>query len=486
MGESQPHITLLPYDILLEIAECTPTADVLSLSLASLQMRSSLLPRLYRSVVLGSSAACIAALPMLTQHPHICGSVRELRVRPNYRLSWPVPDTAVDEAWVADQVAEIAKHLGGLHTFEWDGAQFPGNRLWMALRNSCRELKTLQCTTAFREFDARSHLFAFENLSAFTLCVRQNMDEPPSGKGWNFPAQLWQMLGRCPNLELLNISSSDASVQFVPIRDLANGRWPRLRSLTLTLMQYEVEHRMQALQTFLLAHPTIRQLAIHPRTWNRAPQHTIFTPAALPLLSSFVGGYYHLEQLPSPRAIQTLDLTYAPISHGVLERLVASLRSFVVLTSLDLRLNDGATPDELRDLSASCPGLVRLRLTFVEYAEIREWAIQGIARLLRSLPHLHAFSLDKRYLANDSTLRTALLLFQHAPALREINLRWTDQWCRHGLKEHGTFTVLDEPGAKFIDALERGLEIGGATFLRHSRHPAPGLSLRSGTEREWY
>ncbi|KAJ7435265.1 hypothetical protein FB451DRAFT_1194741 [Mycena latifolia] len=56
------------------------------------------------------------------RHPDVCGYIRELRLRPNYRLSWPAADTTVDEAWVVDQVTEITNHLDGLHTFELDGA----------------------------------------------------------------------------------------------------------------------------------------------------------------------------------------------------------------------------------------------------------------------------------------------------------------------------------------------------------------------------
>ncbi|KAJ6504931.1 hypothetical protein DFH09DRAFT_1439659 [Mycena vulgaris] len=85
-------------------------------------------------------------------------------------------------------------------------------------------------------------------------------------KGWTFPVELWNMLGRCPVLKILGLRSSDD--------------WPGLRSLTLTLMQYEAEHDLEALRAFVLAHTTIEHLAIHPRTWNRAPQHTLFAPTA--------------------------------------------------------------------------------------------------------------------------------------------------------------------------------------------------------------
>ncbi|KAJ7670463.1 hypothetical protein B0H17DRAFT_1209329 [Mycena rosella] len=472
MSGSKPHITSLPYDTILEIGQCIHTADVLSLSLTSLQMRGLFLSLLYRSMLLGSSAACASALPMLRRNPEVCRCVRELRVRPNYRLSWPIADTYVDEAWVADLVAEIATHLNVLHTFEWDGAELAGDPLWMSLRVSCPELKAIHCTTTFREFHPNSELFKIDNLSAFSLCVRRSIDGPPRSKGWNFPVQLWNMIYHCPNLELLNISSPDASVQYVPVWDLTNGRWPRFHSLTLTLMQYEVEHRLEALHAFLLAHPTIRHLAIHPRTWNRAPQHTLFAPGALPMLSSFVGAYYHLERFSCPREIRILDLTYAPVSHGVLERLVSSLRSFVALTNLDLRLNDSATREELRELS-SCPALVCLRLTFLEYIEIRVWDITWLAKALRDLPRLRTFSLEKGYLLEDSTLKTALLLLKHVPWLKEINLRWTDRRCLNQLKEHGTFTAVDKAGCRYLEVWERGLESNEATFSRCYRHRVP-------------
>ncbi|KAJ6520979.1 hypothetical protein DFH09DRAFT_1193355 [Mycena vulgaris] len=447
-----PMLSSLPYDIVLDITECAPSADVLNLSLTSQEMRSLLIPRLYRSVFLGSSAACSSALPMFRRHPDVCGCIRELVVRPNYRSSWPDSDTVIDETLVVDRLTEICKTLKSLQTFEWDGAELAGDHLWMALRYSCFQLKGIRCTTGFREFPPRSQLFQFQNLSEFSLRFRPDIDRPPSGKGWTFPGALWNMLGRCPDLEILNLSSALCV-------DLTNGHWPRLRSLTLTLMQYEVEHRLEALRAFVLDHSTIKHLAIHPRTWNRVPQHTLFAPKALPVLSSFTGAYFHLEQLPSPGAIHILDLASAPVPRSVLETFLPSLRRFGSLTTLYLRLNDRVLRAELHELSSSCPGLVDLHLTFVEYAKTSLYVIKPVAKALRGLLQLRTFSLEKGYILGDSTVQTALLFIRYVPGVRELKLRWMDHRSRNCLKEQCTYTVVDESGSRYLDAWERGFQI---------------------------
>ncbi|KAJ7100946.1 hypothetical protein B0H15DRAFT_899847 [Mycena belliarum] len=468
---SPHHITLLPYDVFLDIAECVPAVDVLTLSLTSQQMRGLLLPRLYHSLCLGSSAACASALPMLQQHPDICVHIRKLILRPNNRQAWPVSDSEIDEVWVASKVREISPHLSGLLAFEWDAEYFPDSELWMALRNSCPLLSSLRCVTVFQDFDPRSQLFGFDNLSEFSLCVRHQKEGEFSEKGRNFPSQLWKMLARCPNLELLNLSSADATVQFVPIRDLTSGCWPRLRSLTLTLIQYEVEHHVAALRAFLLAHPTITHLAIHPRTSNRASQNTLFARAAFPRLVSFVGGYYHLEQLPCQSAIQTLDITQAPLSTHAFARLVPALRTFVALTRLELRLSDYGTREDITAVAQACPALAYFRVTFVDHAVIRPRHFDFIAEGLRNLVHLRAFALEKRSLALDlPMLRTALLFCGHVPSLREIELRWFRD---SKLGEQGTFAIVREAQGTFLEAFERGIGVEGDVFVRRYREPLP-------------
>ncbi|KAJ6582515.1 hypothetical protein DFH09DRAFT_1145520 [Mycena vulgaris] len=484
-----PMLSSLPYEIILDITECTRSADVLNLSLTSQEMRSLLIPRLYRSMLLGSSEACSSALPMFRRHPDVCECVRELVVRPNCRSSWPEADTTIDETWVVDELTDSCKNLKSLQTFEWDGAELAGDHLWMALRYSCFQLKGIRCTTGFREFPPRSQLFEFQNLSEFSLRFQPDIDRPPSGKGWTFPVELWNMLARCPDLEILNLSSSDASVQYVPIRDLTNGYWPRLRSLTLTLMQYEVEHRLEALRAFVLAHNTIKHLAIHPRTWNRAPQHTLFAPTALPVLFSFTGAYFHLEQLPSPGMNQILDLASAPVPRSVLETFLTSLRRFGSLTTLYLRLNDRVLRAELQALASSCPGLVHLHLTFVEYAEIPLYDIRPSAKALRDLLQLRTFSLEKGYILGDSTVQTALLFIRYVPGVRELKLRWMDHRSRNRLKEQGTYTMVDESRGRYLDAWERGFEMSGdnVTFSRRYQQSVPQGQHEdeSGSDEEW-
>lgn len=144
----------LPYDLILDIAERLRFADAFNLSLTvrsfilpntgsnltsvgpqSLEMRDTLLPTLYRSVVLTSGAACSAALSMLKLQPEVCKCIQELVVRPNNQAPTTGMDTEIDEVSVSDQIAAIALNLRGLHNFEWEGMNIPGDHMWTSLKN---------------------------------------------------------------------------------------------------------------------------------------------------------------------------------------------------------------------------------------------------------------------------------------------------------------------------------------------------------------
>ncbi|KAJ7146925.1 hypothetical protein C8R44DRAFT_20475 [Mycena epipterygia] len=465
----------LPYDLILDIAERTRFADTFNLSLTSLEMRDALLPILYCSVVLRSGAACSSALSMLKRQPEVCKCIQELVVRPTNQPSSTMDDTEIDEVSVADQIVEIAPNLRRLHTLEWEGTKIPGDHLWTSLKNSCHLLKHIRCSLPWTEWNPGSQLFAFENLTAFTLCIRSDKHGFSVVKGGKFPSQLWDMLRRCPDLEVLTLTSWDSSIVYVPILDLTQGRWPRLRSLTLTLVQYEVEHRVDRLRAFLSSHPAIRHLAIHPKTWSTAPQNNAFlAPGILPLLDSFAGTVHHLDHISNAAGIRSLNLSSAPVSRTVFNNAVLSLRRFVSLTHLDLRLNHWPTSAEFHALFSACPALVSLRLTFVIYMAVvsEAIAITSLAQALRFLPRLRTFALEKAYQATDGTVpvRVALLLLPFARGLEEISLRWLDPRCHNGVKEEATFVIGDNSEGRYLEAWERGVEPNGDTFSRRYCH----------------
>lgn len=132
-----------------------------------------------------------------------------------------------------------------------------------------------------------------------------------------------------------------------------------------------MEHRGEYLRDFLCSHPTIRHLAIHPKTWSTTPQYsTLLAPGIFPLLDSFVSTIYHLDHLANPAGIRSLNLASAPVSGAALASAVLSLSRFVSLTYLDLRLNYWPTSAQFGPLGSACPALISLRLAFVIYATI--------------------------------------------------------------------------------------------------------------------
>jgi hypothetical protein len=109
---------------------------------------------------------------------------------------------------------------------------------------------------------------------------------------------------------------------------------------------------------FLAAHPRLTDLSIHPFP-DTLPLRLPAT--ALPVLTTFVGVYHHVAELPRPEVLQTLDLTGAPVGAAELPAVVRALRRLVALTSLDVRL---AAPAILSAIVEACGGLTTLRVVF--------------------------------------------------------------------------------------------------------------------------
>jgi hypothetical protein len=100
-----------------------------------------------------------------------------------------------------------------------------------------------------------------------------------------------------------------------------------------------------------------------------------------------------------------------------------------------------------------------------------QYALTSIAIALGALAHLRAFSFEKQCLSGDETLvGTALLLLRYSPGLKEIALRRMHSKYRNGIKEQGTFLVLDSVEGRYLDVCERGLESDDSEFDRRYRH----------------
>jgi len=72
---------------------------------------------------------------MFDKNRPICRYIRKLAVRPNYYLAWPQPDGFLDEDWVVNMLVSLAEDFPLLNTFDWDGSELPGDRLWDAFHS---------------------------------------------------------------------------------------------------------------------------------------------------------------------------------------------------------------------------------------------------------------------------------------------------------------------------------------------------------------
>jgi len=166
----------LPYDVIFIIADLLYQSDLVSLCLTSKTLYDLLLPLLYHTVILRSSSSCVSFLTRLSdadesKSVRLCGYLRELAVRPNYYLAWPEPEGSespgkssgkgkgkkgVDEAWVADKIAELAPKMRKLDTFDWDGCEMPKDELWTALQKNCPDLRTVYSNVGYNELNPDS------------------------------------------------------------------------------------------------------------------------------------------------------------------------------------------------------------------------------------------------------------------------------------------------------------------------------------------
>ncbi|KAJ7461140.1 hypothetical protein FB451DRAFT_1269070 [Mycena latifolia] len=472
----------LPTEIFLEIAGFLQNAELLNFSVTSSQLRRLLLPTMYQAVALESNRACLSGLAMLSEHPELCAYIRTLTVRPNYAIvCWPRSDGPISESKVVLLTEGLAEKLKNLERFTWGGSDLPPDSLWLALRNACPNLNKIYSTVGSRHLDPESELFKFDNLTAFSLCfVARDEELVESG----LPAQLWTMLTeRCPNLEELTLRLFSSSHSLREMDKLTAHSFPQLRTLQLEIWFYHrdptfSQPSVELIGPFLSAHHGIRELSIFPYSSDPAYPFPdtlplFLQPKALPHLSSFVGVYQHISQLPNPEELETLDLTGDPVSGKSIKAVAAALLRLVVLRSLDVRLADVQDGNHLlRAVIAACSGLTTLRVMFP--VNFGTKTLRQISAALRNLPHLRSFTLYKGHRFMDETmLHCALIILADNPRLNEIQLAWF-AWERCERRQNGSYTVLtDTRGRRYMDVWERGVRsvnLGGGVFDRRFRY----------------
>ncbi|KAJ6552588.1 hypothetical protein DFH09DRAFT_1167080 [Mycena vulgaris] len=460
----------VPTDIFLEIASHLTKPDIIILSSVSSGLRKLLLPEIYETVSLYcGNRASSSVLKILSKSPKLRHYIREVKIGPDW-LSWPIDATT--EFWVASIIEKISPEMKYLHSFTWCGISSPPDHLWSTLRKCCPALRNVHCIAQIRELDPKSELFQFENLTSFTLCVKESNQELVTPAP-DLPPQLCDMLlQRCPDLEELTLQLSFSRNNLAQLSRITHGIWPRLRSFNIELSRYDVlanSHYPPSdeLSAFLTSHPSITSLSIYPHTIPGLP--IALGPTALPQLTSFTGFYHDVSALPYLDSLQSLTLVG---SESVLPQslIVATLQGLTSLTQLTIVITDAADTALLGDIFSACPWLEIFTLQFGSSCNMKQ--MKEISIKLQRLAHLRILTLSKDYrLADGTMLNAALALLAHNPGLQEIHLIWVSD---KGWKQSGDYTMFAD--AQYIEAKEWGPRTLGGSFTRRFRYALEGDS----------
>lgn len=328
------------------------------------------------------------------------------------------------------------------------------------------------------------------------------------------------LLTHCPNLEELTLYLFYSAHSLLEMDQLTKASFPRLRSLHLEICSTNrtptptasASPAPLALGPFLAAHPHLSALSIHPSP-DALPLSLPST--ALPRLSTFVGVYAHLVELPHPEVLETLDLTGPPVAAAEIASVAAALRKLVNLRDLDVRL---ASPELMGDIVEACGGLVTLRvmvpmdfgmvrapcLYFTSFKPILTNCTQKpllvLSLTLQHLSSLRFFTLYKSHsgrLTSAPMLPCALAILRDNPGLKEVYLAWFTLGRVYTRRQNGAYLVrttgmeelktrtadglgtrtamATEGQVKYLDVSERGVRsvnLGGpfGVFERRFRY----------------
>ncbi|KAJ7617170.1 hypothetical protein FB45DRAFT_223126 [Roridomyces roridus] len=456
---AQPH---LPGEIFLTISEFLGNAETLALSISCSDLRTLLMPAMYRTVELQSNRACRLGLVMFRQHPHLCAFIRTLIVRPNSPVpSWPRLNGWMNEVQLTLLIEELSSRLNNLRKFEWGGLELPDGGMWAALRSCCPLLKTIHSTVGSKYLEPQCELFSFENLQSFSLCAhpgQRNISEMP------LPSQLWEMLiERCPKLEELTLRLFHSPHSLRELDTLTSCTFPSLRAFHIEIWLSSTDPGLSSpslpcFGKFLSAHPNLLDLSILPYA-NTRPSGALplfLASTALPRLQSFVGVAEHLAELPNPASITVLDLTGDPVDETGVNSVASLLKRLVSLHTLDIRI---AHPSLLVSILVAVPALSTLRIMFP--CGFNTKTLNEISLALHErLPCLRSFTLYKIHHRMDaSMLRSALVLFAKNPRFERVDLAWFTA-ARFQRKQNGSYVVVRRRGVEYLDVWERGIRTG--------------------------
>ncbi|KAJ7067069.1 hypothetical protein C8F01DRAFT_658079 [Mycena amicta] len=456
----------LPEDVLLETAQHLPSADLASLVLTSTRFFALFLPTLYGHVCdLRSSSQCENTLTFLLAHPHIAGCIKSLVVRPNNE-EWifTPPSMREVESWVAVTIHQLAEHLVNLQRFVWDGKELPKfNRIWKSLATCCPELRHVGVTIGLGDFTFRSRkvmpvkspLFEFENLTGFTLRVKQLVASSLHPPFDELPQELWTMLYQCSNLQHLTIDTDNE--RYIDVRPLFDGRWPNLRDLTIgdfvlldSFGTVEGTNNGLAMANFLARHPSLERLTLHQLEGWYFPLSLNLPPTALPNLRHFSARHILLRHLHNVQCLESLELTNQPLGKFPLVGALWAI-SQLPLTSLRIWIDwsdseendtksDYAKP--FRDILRAAP---RLQVLDISCSSDPTFPMSELTAAL-SMPHCLRSLVLTQVKRSADTLKDATMLFRQSTSLQRLRLQDVAARWRHPrdmrLQKVSTFEVV--------------------------------------------
>jgi hypothetical protein len=401
-------------------------------------------PELYSTVSLTSAQQCVSTLAMLHRRPDIARHVRKLVIRPDRNSHTAHEDRKAASASVLDLAA--SKRLDALQAFEWDGEEMaPIDDMWFALRIGCPLLRYIGTTIGFHLIARHSQLCDFSNLHGFSIKLKSGFyhdyadfflqeDHPTLQSFWDM------LVEKCPDLQQLEVSgSASSSSEFTVVRSLLQGRWPRLRKLSLGDVSVDPQVPMPGtvhpFVTFLEEHPSLQ--VIHLSRHNVHPSYlAALTPASLPDVTEFHGSLEQLHALPhlhpslesvvftdpmrtrefTPPAVSAVLMNMPKIRHlGI---------SFTLTTMYD-------SNSLLKTIVYACPHLQSLSLSCTQKPSFQ---LETFSRTIRSLTKLRTFHLAMvRYPGDEPLISGAARIARNNPRLESFSLAFIPTITSHTL-----------------------------------------------------
>ncbi|KAJ7650141.1 hypothetical protein FB45DRAFT_10706 [Roridomyces roridus] len=479
-------LSALPDDLLLEIAEHLLRVDLLRLALTNTRFYRLFLPTLYASVDLRCNTHCQTTLTFLANHPHVALCVKSLIVRPNNE-EWAQHQSAPTheiETWVIMVISQTT--WSNLREFVWDGTEFPKyDGVWGSLRNGCPMLRHVGVTVGLGDFTFRSRtvvpskstLFQFNDLTGFTLRVKQLVGSclhPPFDE---LPQTFWDMLiNRCPNLEHLAIDT--VNERYIDVRPLFQGRWPKLRRLTLgdfvLLDAFATVDTSNRMANFLQQHQSLEHLTLHQLEGWYFPLSLALPPTALPNLKHFSARFLMIRSLPNVLSLESLELTNHPHGKYRMSGALWAISQLPALASLRIWIDchdsgDADVQSEhlnyFTDILANAP---RLRHLDVSCSSDPTFPVAEVTTALnrpQSLKSLFITQVKRATRDGGQMLKDAVMLFHENPQLELLKLqdaiaRWRQPQDLR-LQKVATFERI----GGVVSVQETGLKRG----LRHSK-----------------